>query len=209
MDLGGGFGRLAQKFARVGHEVMVVDKSSEMLRLGEQYISSDTLEVKSLISWARADIIYPLNELPLNWFAVVTCAHNVINEITEETKLHGLFNNIGNHLESEGIALIAAIQNLEYKNVRIVEFLDTLTDSDNFKWMVSTVTVPSAENARKHQLTFFYEKYVDGRMEERLARTIERRVWTIRELEIAAKKAGLVHLENLDNETILAFQKSS
>ena len=209
LDLGGGFGRLAQKFAHVGREVTVVDKSSQMLRLGEQHISSDQSEVKALISWSCADITSPLDELPLNWFAVAICAHNAINEITEETSLNGLFANIGNHLEYEGIALITAIQDVEYKNIKIFEFLDVFTDPDNCEWMVSTVTVPCLENTRKHQLTFFYEKYVDGRMEERLARTIERRVWTIGELEIAAKKAGMVHLENLDSEKIFAFQKLS
>lgn len=207
LDLGGGFGRLAKEFARLNHEVTVVDRCLEMLKFGEEYIAPEPVEVKTRISWLHRDITYPLDELPLNWFGVAVCAHNVINEIIEEINLYQLFINIHDHLEANGIAFISRIENPDYKRFNILELIDIFTDDNQAEWIVSTVVSPNKTALRKHQLTFFYEKYIDGKMNEKLTKTINRCIWTIAEIKNAADNAGLRYLESLDDDKILVFQK--
>ncbi len=205
LDLGGGFGRVARELARLGHEVTVVDLSQALLAIGEAWLAAEPVEVASLVSWYRADITQPLDELPLNWFAVAVCAHNALNEVIDD--LQGVFDSLARCLESDGLAVVNAIPEAPYRNSGVVELIGSFETPDGAFWVVTSGTVPVEGRPRNHCLTFFYERHLDGRMEEGLVRSIERRVWTRHEIYAAAARAGLRPIEPKEGWPGLVLQK--
>jgi SAM-dependent methyltransferase len=196
LDLGGGFGRLARVLARAGHDVTVVDREQAMLSAGARDARLDDEAIAARIAWLHADIARPLDDLPLNWYALAICAHHTINELCESEQLNQLFANLRAHLETDGIALIDAIADVPYPRLDVVEWLDAFADSERTSWIVTTVATETAP--RRHRLLFFYEQYEDGRMSERFVRSLERRVWTSDEIAAAAAGAGFVAAEPRD-----------
>ena len=189
LDLGGGFGRLAKPIATLGHPVTVVDCSAEMIDLGRDGLTRELPEIAGRVEWLLADITKPIHDLPLNWYHVALCAHHTVNELLDG--LDGFFANVASHLETAGIAAIAALPEAPYERPGVVEFLDGFRTADRAEWIVTTAVVRDEPRSHRHRLYFFYDEFRDGVLASRHVRWIDRRVWTRTELESAAEQHGL------------------
>jgi hypothetical protein len=63
------------------------------------------------------------------------------------------------------------------------------------------------ENQDFHRLTFFYEQFFDGKMEQRVMRSVDRRLWSQREMIEAASRHGLARTEVNLPDAFLMFSK--
>jgi SAM-dependent methyltransferase len=204
LDLGGGYGRLALRFARLGHDVTVIDRSAEMLGIGQSLMTREPAEIQDHVNWVEASITEPLRALPLNWFRFAICAHHTINELTDG--LDGLFSNLGAYLESGGMAIIHALPVVPYERPGVIEYLNGFSGKDGSEWIVSTL-MALQENQGFHRLTFFYEQFFDGKMEQRLKRFVDRRLWSREEMIQAASRHGLAPVDERWQDTFMTFSK--
>ena len=205
LDLGGGFGRVARYLAELGYEVTVIDKSQKLLDIGKQWMEEGSSESTTNISWQFANISRPLDDLPINWFAIALCMHHTVNEVLEN--LQGVFDNLAHHLEASGYAIINAIPQGTYEHIELLNWVGSFATPDDADWMVTALSVPGANDAL-HRLFFFYEQYHEGVMKQRLVRTLDRRVWTTEELVGAASRAGLRQVPLREDWPRLVFQKA-
>lgn len=100
LELGVGTGRVALPLCRVGHRVVGVDSSADMLAALAERVSAEPPEVRDRLTWLRAD--GRSVELARR-FDLVICPFNGLAHQHTDGELRALLGNVARHLTSDGL----------------------------------------------------------------------------------------------------------
>ncbi len=146
LDLACGTGRLAVKLAQSGYQVDGADLSADMLSMADQYAQENKIHLNLFESDMR-----DLGGLPM--YGTVTCFDDSLCYLQNETDLKQTFQQVYNHLDSQGKFLFDVITPHQTDDVYPGYMYNFQDDDRAFIW--SSYAGEAVSHSVEHELTFF------------------------------------------------------